>query len=124
MLITGAHHVGDENNRCDDLEPRAIIIGDGVWLGARCIVLPGISVGRGSVVAAGSVVTKDVPINTMVAGVPAKVVKELPTTFNGMPAARQDIWVEGTIGPTRAHIKKNLCEGERPVLKVMCLFWG
>ncbi len=82
MIITGTHHIGDERNRCSDLEPRGIVIGDGVWLGARCIILPGISVGRGSVVAAGAVVTKDVPINTMVAGVPARVIKELPTTSN------------------------------------------
>ena len=103
MLITGAHHVGDEDNRCGDLEPRAIIIGDGVWLGARCIILPGVSIGRGSVVAAGAVVTKEVPVNVMVAGVPAKVIKELPTTFNGMPVpsiGRQGIWVEDTIEPT------------------------
>ncbi|MCB9422786.1 MAG: hypothetical protein H6667_23505 [Ardenticatenaceae bacterium] len=82
MLITGAHHIGDECNRCGDLEPQTITIGDGVWLGARCIILPGVSIGRGSVVAAGAVVTKDVPINTLVAGVPARIIKELPTTFN------------------------------------------
>lgn len=100
MIITGAHHVGDESNRCSELEPKAIMIGDGVWLGARCIVLPGVSIGRGAVVAAGAVVTKDVPNNTMVAGVPARVIKELPKTTKrvSVPAnGHQDICVENPI---------------------------
>lgn len=85
MFITGAHEIGDEDNRCGGLEPRPIIIGDGVWLGARCIVLPGVSIGRGAVVAAGAIVTKDVPANTMVAGVPARVMKSLP--LDDLPAS-------------------------------------
>ncbi len=50
-------------------------IGDDVWLGYRAIVCPGVKIGRGSVVAAGAVVTKDVPEYSVVAGVPAKVIK-------------------------------------------------
>ena len=46
-----------------------------VWIGSNCIILPGVTVGEGAVVAAGSVVTKDVPAFTYVAGVPAKVIK-------------------------------------------------
>jgi maltose O-acetyltransferase len=101
MIITGNHHIGDEANRCSHLDPRGVIIGDGVWLGARCIILPGISVGRGSVVAAGAVVTKDVPINTMVAGVPARVIKELPTSNELLVSANghQDLWIGDTIQP-------------------------
>ena len=52
-----------------------IIIGDDVWIGYRTIILSGVNIGQGAVVAAGSVVTKDVPPYSIVAGNPAKVVK-------------------------------------------------
>jgi acetyltransferase-like isoleucine patch superfamily enzyme len=54
-----------------------IMISTGVWIGARAIVLKGVTIGRGAVVGAGSVVTKDVAPFTIVAGNPARVVKEL-----------------------------------------------
>ena len=77
MLITGGHEMGGSLHRAGQLTPKPIQIGDGVWLGARCTILPGITIGEGAVVAAGSVVTKDVPPNTMVAGVPATIKREL-----------------------------------------------
>ena len=52
-----------------------ILIGDDVWIGANCIIVAGVSIGDGAVVAAGSVVTKAVPRNAIVGGVPAKVIK-------------------------------------------------
>lgn len=51
-----------------------VVIGDDVWLGARVVVLPGVTVGAGAIVGAGSVVTKDVPPNAIAAGIPARVV--------------------------------------------------
>lgn len=51
-----------------------VVIGDDVWLGARVVVLPGVTVGDGAIVGAGSVVTKDVPANAIAVGVPARVV--------------------------------------------------
>ena len=54
-----------------------ITIGDDVWLGRGAVVLPGVSVGDHAVVAAGSVVTRDVPARTLVAGVPARAVRTL-----------------------------------------------
>jgi maltose O-acetyltransferase len=54
----------------------AVNIGDDVWLGANVIVLPGVSIHSHSVIAAGSIVTKDVPAFSIVAGVPAKVIRE------------------------------------------------
>jgi acetyltransferase-like isoleucine patch superfamily enzyme len=50
-------------------------IGKDVWIGANCVITPGVSIGEGAVVAAGSVVTKDVKANSVVGGVPAKLIK-------------------------------------------------
>lgn len=55
---------------------KPVHIGDEVWIGCRSIILKGVKIGNGAVVAAGSVVTKDVQPNAMVAGNPAKVIKE------------------------------------------------
>jgi len=54
-----------------------IVIKQKAWIGAAATILPGITIGENSVVAAGAVVTRDVPPNTIVAGVPARVVKSL-----------------------------------------------
>lgn len=51
-------------------------IANDVWIGANCIILPGVTIGEGTIVAAGSVVTKDIPANVFVGGVPAKIIKE------------------------------------------------
>jgi len=56
-----------------------IVIGNDAWLGVGSIILPGVSIGKGSIVGAGSVVTRDVPPYTIVAGVPARVVRSLDT---------------------------------------------
>lgn len=53
--------------------PSPVIIGNNVWIGSNATILPGVTIGNNSVVAAGAVVTKDVPENTVVAGVQAKV---------------------------------------------------
>jgi acetyltransferase-like isoleucine patch superfamily enzyme len=54
---------------------KKISIGDYVWLGANCIILPGVSIGSGSIIGAGAVVTKDIPENSIAVGVPAKVIR-------------------------------------------------
>ena len=64
-----------------------IVIGDDAWLATRAMVLKGVTVGRGAVVAAGAVVTKDVPPYTVVAGVPARVVRRLTPAAATPPAA-------------------------------------
>ena len=53
------------------------MIGDDVWIGANAVILPGVTIGSHCVVAAGAVVTKDVPDNCVVGGVPTKVIKSL-----------------------------------------------
>ena len=56
----------------------SVIIGDDVWIGAGAVILPGVRVGNGCVIASGAVVTKNVPDFSIVAGVPAKVVSQRP----------------------------------------------
>ncbi|MCQ2071002.1 MAG: sugar O-acetyltransferase, partial [archaeon] len=56
-----------------DCDCRPIVVGDGVWIGSGSKVMPGVTIGKDAIVAAGSVVTKDVPDGAVVAGVPAVV---------------------------------------------------
>ncbi|WHH58381.1 DapH/DapD/GlmU-related protein [Petroclostridium sp. X23] len=58
-----------------DTEPRPVMIGDDVWIGARAVILPGVTIGRGAVVAAGAIVTKSVAPYTIVGGNPARKIK-------------------------------------------------
>ena len=53
-----------------------IVIEDDVWIAARCTILSGVTIGRGSVIAAGSVITKDIPPFSVVAGVPGKIISK------------------------------------------------
>ena len=71
------HNFEDKTKRIDEqgITTKPVIIGDDVWIGANAVVLPGVTIGKHCVVAAGAVVTKDVPDNTIVGGVPAKVIK-------------------------------------------------
>jgi maltose O-acetyltransferase len=82
-LLTVDHDVGPEEMRSGKRKFGAIDIGDGAWLASRVVVLPGVRIGAGAVVAAGSVVTRDVPDNTLVVGVPARVVRTL--SADGQP---------------------------------------
>lgn len=61
---------------------KKVTISDNVWIGNHCIILPGVKIGINSVIAAGSVVSHDVPENVLVAGVPAKVIRELSIPQN------------------------------------------
>ena len=57
-------------------EERPVYIGNDVWIGDRVLILPGVHIGDGSIIAAGAVVTKDVPPYSIVAGVPAKKIRD------------------------------------------------
>ena len=69
------HGIYDRTERSEQATP--VHVGNNVWLGDHCVVLKGVTIGENSVVAANAVVSKDVPANVVVAGNPAKVVKEL-----------------------------------------------
>jgi acetyltransferase-like isoleucine patch superfamily enzyme len=77
-LLTINHALGASFLRAGTSSFEEIVIEDGAWIASRCTVLPGVTVGRGAIVAAGAVVTRDVPPNTLVAGVPARVLRALP----------------------------------------------
>jgi acetyltransferase-like isoleucine patch superfamily enzyme len=74
-LLTVSHELGDKTLRSGTRIFAPITIGNGVWLASRTTVLPGVTIGDGAVVAAGAVVTRDVAPNTLVAGVPARLVR-------------------------------------------------
>jgi maltose O-acetyltransferase len=78
-LLTIDHQIGSEILRAGKTGFGPIEIGDGAWIASRVTILPNVTVGAGAVVAAGSVVTRDVPANTLVAGIPARVIRELVT---------------------------------------------
>ncbi|MFP7753822.1 acyltransferase [Thermodesulfobacteriota bacterium B35] len=65
-------------------ECKRVIIGEDVWIGARAIILPGVRVGKGAVVGAGAVVTGDVASFSIVAGVPARQIKERPENMDAL----------------------------------------
>jgi maltose O-acetyltransferase len=75
LLMTSTHVLTGPDRRSGPLEARPITIHDAAWVGARATLLPGVTVGEGAVVAAGAMVTKDVPPHTVVAGVPANVIR-------------------------------------------------
>lgn len=57
--------------------PSPIVIGENVWIGANATIVPGVEIGDNAIIAAGAVVTKNVPTNTVVGGVPAKIIKRI-----------------------------------------------
>jgi acetyltransferase-like isoleucine patch superfamily enzyme len=78
--IIAVNHVFDDPARPfveQGITAEGIVVEDDVWLGANVVVTDGVRIGKGAVVAAGAVVTRDVPPHTVVAGVPARVIKEI-----------------------------------------------
>ncbi|OMF21256.1 acetyltransferase [Paenibacillus sp. FSL H8-0548] len=71
----------DTNFHPVDMEDRSrsknIVISDNVWIGRGAVILPGVTIGANSVIAAGSIVTRDIPANVLAGGTPAKVIREL-----------------------------------------------
>ena len=84
-------------NHCEDparrqqLRAAPIVIGKNVWIGAHATVLPGVTIGDGAIVAAGAVVTRDVPANTVAGGVPARVIRAVRAEKNASAGISQEM---------------------------------
>jgi len=76
VVLATLNHAVDPQKR-SDMFPAPIRIGNNVWIGAQATVLPGVTIDDGAIVAAGAVVTRDVPANVIVGGVPAKIIKNI-----------------------------------------------
>ncbi len=74
--ICTVNHSKDPGRRAD-MTCSPVIIGDKVWIGANVTILPGVTVGHGAIIAAGAVVTRDVAPETIVGGVPARLINKL-----------------------------------------------
>ncbi|MGM0900681.1 MAG: sugar O-acetyltransferase [Bacillota bacterium] len=78
VVLATLNHDIDPKKR-GTMHPALITIGQDVWIGANATVVPGVTIGDGAIIAAGAVVTKDVPPNVIVGGVPAKILKKIET---------------------------------------------
>jgi hypothetical protein len=109
-IVPGVY-IGTETHEIDSQGPqsagtsinRDVVVQDGVWLGAGCIVLPGVTVGMKSVIAAGAVVTEDIPAQVIAARVPARVIKPWELSR----------WLESPRGSPPVRFHKCMREGER-----------
>jgi acetyltransferase-like isoleucine patch superfamily enzyme len=80
ITVTALNHNFEETGKRIDqqgVSTNPVVIGDDVWIGANAVILPGVTIGNHCVIAAGAVVTKDVPPHSLVAGVPAKIIKTI-----------------------------------------------
>lgn len=97
IMITHLHEHGSTDIPMKDqggVMAGAITIGDDVWIGARVVVLPGVSIGSHSILAAGAVVTKDVAPYSVVGGVPAQLIRDRRDEFSGAQgtSTAEELW--------------------------------
>ena len=73
------HNFEDSDKRIDEqgVSTTPVVIEDDIWIGANAVILPGVTIGHHTVIAAGAVVTKNVPAHSLVAGVPANIIKQI-----------------------------------------------
>jgi len=80
ITITALNHNFDDSEKRIDqqgISTKEVVLEDDIWVGANAVILPGVTIGKHAVVAAGAIVTKDVPPHSLVAGVPAKVIRRI-----------------------------------------------
>jgi acetyltransferase-like isoleucine patch superfamily enzyme len=76
VVLATLNHDQNPGERAS-MHPAPVIIGKNVWIGSNSTILPGVTIGNGAIIAAGAVVNKDVPENTVVGGIPAKKIKDI-----------------------------------------------
>jgi maltose O-acetyltransferase len=81
LIVTSDHDEANAARRAGRLLSAPVRIGDGAWIAARAVLLPGVVVGDGAIVCAGAVVTRSVEPHTMVGGVPARLIRQLDTNL-------------------------------------------
>ena len=80
ITITALNHNFNDSEKPIDqqgISTKEVVLEDDIWVGANAVILPGVTIGKHAVVAAGAIVTKDVPPHSLVAGVPAKVIRQI-----------------------------------------------
>lgn len=77
LLCTSGHAIGPSDHRSGLRYQKKVIVGDGCWIGARSVILPGVTIGHGTIIGAGSVVTKDCEADSLYCGNPARLVRRL-----------------------------------------------
>jgi maltose O-acetyltransferase len=105
LFITGDHPIPPSGGAFRDHTPvhADIVVEEDVFLGARVVILPGVTIGRGAAVGAGSVVTRDVPAEAIVAGNPARMIRsrERPDRQRALPIPRSSDVADRDPGPDR-----------------------
>ena len=76
-IYTAGHPIHPDSRNSGYEYGIPVTIGDNVWIGGSCVILPGVKIGNNAVIGAGSVVTKDIPDNVCAAGNPCKVIREI-----------------------------------------------
>ncbi len=76
-FVTSTHEIGETKARVGNIVGKPITIEDGCWIGARAIIGPGVTIGKSSVIAAGAVVLRSMPSNSVIAGNPARVINRI-----------------------------------------------
>lgn len=84
-LFTSSHKVGPPEQRYGEDVVMPLTIGDGTWVGARTVVMPGVTIGEGCIIGSNSVVTKDCEPNGFYAGAPARLIRKLPVGAEAEP---------------------------------------
>jgi len=88
MFVTSGHPI-DENGRVStQAVPQPVVVGNGCWIGARAVILPGVTIGDGVIVAAGAVVARDCEPRGLYGGVPARRIKDLPAGPTAVPGVQ------------------------------------
>ena len=85
VTIATLNHDYNPNNRAS-ITPKPVKIGKNVWIGSDSTILPGVEIGDGAIIGAGSVVTKSIPANTIAAGNPARIIRKIAPRQNMCPS--------------------------------------